>query len=99
MSNSLKEQHKRVFNTAKQQCRLTLSFSTATTKRAFSIMNIVKIRHCNKIKDEFQTDSLMLYVEREISAKFSINSIIYDFFIIFLNKIIITTFITQENKN
>jgi hypothetical protein len=57
----------------------TLFISTATTERVFSTMNIVKIRLCNKIEDEFQTGSLMLYIEREIATKFSIDSVINDF--------------------
>jgi hypothetical protein len=39
---------------------LTLPVSTVTTERAFSAINIVKTRLCNKIEDEFLTDSLML---------------------------------------
>jgi hypothetical protein len=58
---------------------LTLLVSTATIERVFSIMNIVKTKFRNKIEDEFLTDSLMLYIEREIAATFSIHSIIDDF--------------------
>jgi hypothetical protein len=58
---------------------LTLSVSTSTTERAFSVMNIVKIRLRNKIEDEFLTDSLMLYIKKEIVAMFSTDSIIDDF--------------------
>jgi hypothetical protein len=58
---------------------LTFPVSTATTKRAFSTMNIVKTRLHNKIEDEFLTYSLMLYIEREIAATFSTDSIIDDF--------------------
>jgi hypothetical protein len=39
-------------------------------------MNIVKPILCNKIEDEFLTDSLILCIEREIFEKFSTNSII-----------------------
>jgi hypothetical protein len=42
-------------------------------------MNIVKTRLRNKIEDEFLTISLMLYIEREIAATFSTDSIIDDF--------------------
>ena len=42
-------------------------------------MNIVKTRLHNKIEDEFLTDSLMLYIEKEIAATFSIDSIIDNF--------------------
>ena len=58
---------------------LTLLVSTATTKRAFSAINIIKTRLRNKIKDEFLTDSLMLYIEKEIAMTVSTNSIINDF--------------------
>jgi hypothetical protein len=58
---------------------LTLPVSTATTERAFSAMNIIKTRLRNKIEDEFLTDSLMLYIEKEIAATLSIDSIIDDF--------------------
>jgi len=58
---------------------LTLPVSTATTERAFSAMNIVKTRLRNKIEDEFLTDFLMVYIEREVAATISIDSIIDDF--------------------
>jgi hypothetical protein len=58
---------------------LTLPVSTATTERAFSAMNIIKTRLRNKIEDEFLTDSLMLYIEKEITATLSTYSIIDDF--------------------
>ena len=58
---------------------LTLPVSTATTEQAFSAMNIVKTRLRNKIEEKFLTDSLMLYIEKEIAATFSTDSIIDDF--------------------
>jgi hypothetical protein len=58
---------------------LTHPVSTATTERAFSTMNIIKTRLRNKIEDEFLTDSLMLYIEKEIAASLSTDSIIDDF--------------------
>ncbi|XP_062158828.1 uncharacterized protein LOC133866325 [Alnus glutinosa] len=58
---------------------LTLPVSTATTERAFSAMNIVKTRLRNKIEDEFLTDSLMVYIEKEVAATISIDSIIDGF--------------------
>jgi hypothetical protein len=39
-------------------------------------MNIIKTRLRNKIDDEFLTDFLMLYIEKEITATFSTDSII-----------------------
>jgi hypothetical protein len=58
---------------------LTLPVSTTTTERAFSAMNIIKTRIRNKIEDEFLTNSLMLYIEKEIVATLSTDSIIDDF--------------------
>ena len=58
---------------------LTLPVSIAITKRAFSAMNIIKNRLCNKIEDDFLMDSMILYIEKEIVAKFGTESIIDDF--------------------
>jgi hypothetical protein len=58
---------------------LTRLVSTTTIECAFSALKIVKTRLRNKIEDEFLTDSLMLYIEREIAVTFSTDSIIYDF--------------------
>ena len=57
----------------------TFLVSTTTTEQAYSTMNIIKTRLCNKIEDEFLTDSLMLYIKKEIVATLSTNSIIDDF--------------------
>ena len=53
--------------------------STATSERSFSVMRIVKTRHRNKMEDEFLTDSLIMYIEREIAEKISIELIINEF--------------------
>ncbi|XP_059451085.1 uncharacterized protein LOC132181870 [Corylus avellana] len=58
-----------------KDCQIFLNYAN---EWAFSAMNIVKIRLRNKIEDEFLTDSLMLYIEREIAATFSTDSIIDD---------------------
>ena len=58
---------------------LTLSVSTATTERAFSAMNIIKTRLHNKMEEDFLTDFMLLYIEREITQFFSTDSIIDDF--------------------
>jgi hypothetical protein len=42
-------------------------------------MNIIKTRLRNKIEDEFLTDSLMLYIEKEITTTLSTDLIIDDF--------------------
>ena len=59
---------------------LTLPVSTATTKRAFPAMKLVKTKLRNKMDDEFLVDSLVLYIEREIVETFSTYSIIDDFY-------------------
>ena len=58
---------------------LTLLISTATTERAFSVMNVIKTDFCNKMEDEFLSDTMMLFIERDIAATISTDSIIDDF--------------------
>ena len=58
---------------------LTLLVSTATIKRAFSTMKVVKTNLRNKMENDFLTDSLMLYIEKDIASTFSLDSIIDDF--------------------
>ncbi|GMI90128.1 hypothetical protein like AT1G19260 [Hibiscus trionum] len=58
---------------------LTLSISTATTDGAFSVMKIFKTSLRNKMEDDFLSDYLILYIEKEIAKKFTIDSIIDDF--------------------
>ncbi|XP_042388004.1 zinc finger MYM-type protein 1-like [Zingiber officinale] len=58
---------------------LTLPVSTATTERSFSAMNIVKTRLRNKMEDEFLNDCLLVYIEKQIAKKFSIDSLVDDF--------------------
>ena len=58
---------------------LTLPVSTATTERAFSVMNVIKTDLRNKMEDEFLSDTMMLFIERDFSATISTDSIIDDF--------------------
>ena len=58
---------------------LSLPVSTATTERAFSAMKVVKTNLRNKMKNDFLTDSLMLYIEKDIASTFSLDSIVDDF--------------------
>ena len=58
---------------------LTLPVSIATTERSFSAMNIVKTTLRNKMEDEFLTDCLLMYIEKQIAKRFSIDSIVDDF--------------------
>jgi hypothetical protein len=43
-----------------------LFLSIPTIEQAFSTMNIVKTRLCNKVKNEFLINYLILYIEREL---------------------------------
>ena len=58
---------------------LTLPVSIATTERVFSSMNVIKTDFHNKIEDEFLSDAMMLFIERDIVATISMDSIIGDF--------------------
>ncbi|XP_058758551.1 uncharacterized protein LOC131631797 [Vicia villosa] len=58
---------------------MTLPISTATTERSFSAMKIIKTKLRNKMDDGFLGDSMTIYIEREISASISSESIIDDF--------------------
>ena len=50
---------------------LTLPVSTATTERAFSAMNVIKTDLRNKMEEEFLSDAMMLFIERDIAATIS----------------------------
>ncbi|XP_021829144.1 zinc finger MYM-type protein 1-like [Prunus avium] len=58
---------------------LTLPVSTATTERAFSAMKHVKTVLRNKMEDEYLADSLIFYIEKELSVDIDSDSIIKDF--------------------
>ena len=58
---------------------LTLPVSTATTERAFSAMSIVKSELRNKMEDEFLTNSLTIFIERDIASQITTESIIDGF--------------------
>ena len=55
---------------------LTLPVSSATTERVFSTMKIVKTRLHSKMEDEFLVNSLITYIEKDISKLFDDDSII-----------------------
>jgi len=59
---------------------LTLPVSTATIERAFSAMKIVKTRLRNRMEDDFLTNYLIIYIEKEIAERFTIDMIIDDFY-------------------
>jgi hypothetical protein len=54
--------------------------SVQPTERVFSAMKIVKIRLRNRMKDDFLTNYLIVYIEKEIAERFTINMIIDDFY-------------------
>ncbi|XP_073219458.1 uncharacterized protein [Cicer arietinum] len=58
---------------------MTLPVSTATTERSFSAMKIIKSRLRNKMEDDFLADTMTIYIEREIAASITSESIIDDF--------------------
>ena len=45
---------------------LILLVTTATVERAFSTMNIIKNRLCNKIRNQWMNDCLVTYIEKDI---------------------------------
>ena len=57
---------------------LTFSVSSTTTDRAFSAMKVVKTDLRNKMENDFLTNSLILYIEKDIVLTFSLDSIIDD---------------------
>ena len=54
--------------------------STTTTERAFSIMKIIETRLHTMMEDDFLTDYVIVYLEREFPEKFITNMIIDDFY-------------------
>ena len=58
---------------------VTLPVSTTTTERTFSAMKVVKNNFRNKMENDFLTDSLMLYIKKDIALTFSLDSIVDDF--------------------
>ena len=51
----------------------------ATMEWKLSAKNVMKIDFRNKMEYEFLTDFMILFIERDITAKISTNSIIDDF--------------------
>ena len=48
---------------------LLLPVVTATVERAFSAINVVKNRLCNRIEDQWMNDILLVYIDRDIFNK------------------------------
>lgn len=58
---------------------LTLSVSTTATEHAFSAMKILKNRLRNRMDDDFVSDSLVFYIEKDIVKDFSLDSLLDEF--------------------
>ena len=50
------------------------------TERAFSMMKIVKKKICNRMENDFLANYLIVYIEKEIVERFTIDMIIDDFY-------------------
>jgi len=50
------------------------------TKRVFSAMKIVKTRLRNRMDDDFLANYLIVYIEKEIAERFTIDMIIDEFY-------------------
>ena len=59
---------------------LTLPVSTATTERAFSAMKLLKTSLRSKMENEFFSNCMVIYVEREITDLVDSDSVIDDFY-------------------
>jgi hypothetical protein len=53
--------------------KTTFPVFATNIKQIFSVFNIVETKLRNKNEDWFLTNALMLYIEIEITAKYSIN--------------------------
>jgi len=58
---------------------MTLLVSTVTIERSFSTIKIIKNRFRNKMEAEFLTNTMIIYIERDIVTSLSSDSIIADF--------------------
>ena len=58
---------------------LTRLVSTSTAEQVFSAMKTIKTKLRNKMEDEFLTDNLLVYIEKEISESFNSYLIFDDF--------------------
>jgi len=54
--------------------------SIQSTERVFSAIKIVKTRLRNRMKDDFLTNYLIVYIEKEIAKRFTIDMIIDDLY-------------------
>ena len=59
---------------------LTLPISTATTKRAFSAMKLLKTWLRNRMEDELLANNMIVYIKKEIAENFTVKMIIDEFY-------------------
>ena len=59
---------------------LTLPVSITTAERVFSAIKIVKTRLRNRMDYDFLVNYLIVYIEKEIVERFTIDMIINDFY-------------------
>ena len=59
---------------------LTLPVSTATIKRTFSAMKLLKTRLRNRMEDELLVDNMIVYIEKEIARNFIMEMIMDEFY-------------------
>ena len=50
------------------------------TEQTFSAMKIIKTRLRNRMEDDFFANDLIVYIEKEIAERFTIDMIIDDFY-------------------
>jgi hypothetical protein len=50
------------------------------TERGFSVIKIVKTRFHNRMDDDFLVNYLIVYIEKEIVERFTIDMIVDDFY-------------------
>jgi hypothetical protein len=60
--------------------KIYIDNSVQLTERAFSAMKIVKTKLRNRKKNDFLVNYLIVYIEKEIAERFTIDMIINDFY-------------------
>jgi len=60
--------------------KIYIDNSVQLTERAFSAMKIVKTKLRNRKKNDFLLNYLIVYIEKEIAERFTIDMIINDFY-------------------
>ena len=58
---------------------LTLSVATATVERSFSAMKYIKNELCNRMRDRWMNDCLIVYIEKDVACSIDNESIMQRF--------------------